>query len=115
MLQQDNDLLPQRLSSIPITCLLGMNGFFLCGEFTRIDQHVMLINSCIERVGQSATFPADKRLVPCLTFSSVRSSINDVIIMEMSSEQTEIFYQTEKQKRCSVKAFMHKLVLTIYK
>ena len=41
MLQQDNDLLPLRLSSIPITCLLGMNGFFLCGEFTRIDQHVM--------------------------------------------------------------------------
>ena len=35
--------------------------------------------------------------------------------MEMSSEQTEIFYQTEKQKRCSVKAFIHKLVLTIYK
>lgn len=58
----------------------------------------MLINSCIERVGQSATLSADKRLVPCLTFSSVRSSINDVIIMEMSSEQTEIFYQIEKQK-----------------
>ena len=77
--------------------------------------HVTLINSCIERVGQFATFSAEKRLVPCLTFSSVRSSINDVIIMEMSSEQTEIFYQTEKQKRCSVKAFMHKLVLTIYK
>ena len=35
--------------------------------------------------------------------------------MEMSSEQTEIFYQTENQKRCSVKAFMHKLALTIYK
>lgn len=32
MLQQDNDLLPQRLSSIPITCLLGMNGFFFYVE-----------------------------------------------------------------------------------
>ena len=28
MLQQDNDLLPLRLSSIPITCLLGLIGFF---------------------------------------------------------------------------------------
>ena len=65
----------------------------------------MLINSCIERVGQSATFPADKSLVPCLTFSSVRSSINDVIIMEMSSEQTEIFYQTEKQKKMQCQSF----------
>lgn len=60
MLQQDNGLLPLRLSSIPITCLLGMNGFFMwiiyknCSTF-----HVTLINSGIERVRQSATFSAD--------------------------------------------------------
>ena len=43
MLQQDNDLLPLRLSSIPITCLLGMNGFFYVEnlqELIKISCHI---------------------------------------------------------------------------
>lgn len=36
--------------------------------------------------------------LPCLTLSCDKSSMNDVIIMDISSEQTEIFCQHRKTK-----------------